>query len=132
MEPNCITCFNKPICKLYESTDELQSQFSDAVIVIKECPYHRLANNNRAKAPIKTNKNSNYKDTLSSLGLGEKENHKIMDQTEPILNGDLCPSCNKILGPEKFAGDTCDNCGHHICIDCAYHVNDSILCEECF
>lgn len=132
MKPNCFNCFNKRICKLYESANELQSQFNDAIIVIEKCPYHRLKNDSAVKEPIANSVKPNCKDMLNSLGLCEEKDNNFIQEEAPVLNGKLCPSCNKILGPEKFADDVCNNCGHHICIDCAYHVSDSILCEECF
>lgn len=134
MKCDCTDCYNKPICKLCESKGSLQDKYPGVVILIEDCSYYRFGNATGFEF-VKNNVKPNYKETLSSLGLGDEKEKEGASQTEtltPISEGKICDCCGRLLGLEKFQGDTCSKCGTTVCVDCAYVVDDKILCENCF
>ena len=114
----CESCYEKPICKIFEKNEEL----SDSILMsVERCKYYNNKTDNISE--IQTHNINTIQDRIKNI--------QALSEGRELKKNEIkvCETC----GTESEDCVKCDNCGDWICNECATTlINGETLCEQCY
>lgn len=127
----CISCYLKKICKVYNTILEFDNQID---LQASSCRYYVDRPSTSLIPDEKEKPKKNYAEEALLNILGEDVKEEVSTKEQSFKEPSLCLCCGNKKESSDF--EVCEKCLNLVCADCFYDVITSTgsnhICEKCF